>query len=104
MMYYECHVTIEPVFDERREALASLADRFFFKLADLLMKKRKADTEERSDKDSFLTSTHVDYNLLLVRMEHLIKALKQEDYKVHRYKIEYVMLDSRSDDELGLLS
>lgn len=38
--YYECHITIEPVFDDRLSALKMIAGFFDFKVADLLMYKK----------------------------------------------------------------
>ena len=35
-LYLESHVTIEPVFDERREVAAKIAKQFNFRLAELL--------------------------------------------------------------------
>ena len=101
--YYEAHITVEPVFDSKREILAGLSKQYCFRLAELLMKKNREDTLTRSDKDSFLTGTNKDYNILLLRMVALIGLLKREKYKVYRYKIEKVVLDSKTGDSLGIL-
>lgn len=50
--YYEAHVTIEPVFDDRLEELVRIANANHFRVADLLMKKRKDATAVRSDCDT----------------------------------------------------
>lgn len=102
-LYYESHVTIEPVFDEKRERAAILAQQYGFKLAKLLMQKRELDTPERSNLDTFMTSHSKNLEDILKRTSELVIALKAAGYKVWRYKIEDTMLDSRNADELGLL-
>lgn len=102
--YYECHVTIEPVFDEKREQVKSIANAYNFKVAELLMKKRKNETETRSDKDTFTTGHSKDRNDLVIRMTNLVNDLKSNGFKVWRYKIEDVHLDSRYGDILELLN
>lgn len=46
---FEGHVTIEPVFDADREKADQLAKLYGFKLADLLMQKKRSALPERSD-------------------------------------------------------
>lgn len=102
-LYYECHVTIEPVFDERLEAVRELAPLFGFKVADLLMRKRRQDTEERSKHDTFMTGRSRSYDDLRDRMTALIIALRHADFIVWRYKIEDTIIDSKHEDGLNLL-
>lgn len=102
--YYECHVTIEPVFDEKREQVKTIANNYNFKVAELLMKKRKNETETRSDKDTFTTGHSKDRDDLVIRMFDLVNDLKSNGFKVWRYKIEDVHLDSRYGDILSLLN
>ena len=102
-LYFECHVTIEPVFDERLELARRISKHFGFKVADLLMKKRTDDTEERSRHDTFTTGHSKSYEDIHTRMVGLINSLKSEGFKVWRYKIEDTILDSKQGDELGLL-
>lgn len=101
--YYECHVTIEPVYDDKLQEAKEIAARYKFKVADLLMKKRKEESEIRSDKDTFMTGHDNDRENLVAKMQHLIIVLKQNGFKVWRYKIEDVHLDSRIEDSLNLL-
>ena len=103
-LYFEAHVTIEPVFDERRKYAAILAKKFGFKLADLLMQKREQDTLERSKKDTFMTSHSASLLCIKDRTAGLVKCLIKNNFKVWRYKIEDTILDSRCKDELNLLS
>lgn len=93
--YYECHVTVEPCFDERLEKLKSVAAWNRFNVADLLMKKRATDLEIRSAKDSFCTSRSVDLADLSFRMERLCTELQIAGFQVWRKKIEAVIYDER---------
>lgn len=92
---YECHITIEPVFDERRTLASQIAEHHSFKLAELLMKKGREATEERSDKDTFMTGHHVDYAALFRKMCDCIEQLKRAGFRVWRYKIEDIVIDSK---------
>lgn len=102
-MYYESHITIEPVFDDVLTTVTQIAGISKFKVAKLLMKKRKEDTEERSQYDTFMTGHSDSYESLAKRMNDAIHNLQHTGIKVWRYKIEHVVLDSRIDDELNLL-
>jgi hypothetical protein len=102
-LYLEAHITIEPVFDERRELATEVAGRFNFKLAELLMKKRAEDTEERSAKDTFMTGHSKSKNDLSLRVQHLVRALQAHGFKVWRYKVEDTLVDSRTNDEWNLI-
>lgn len=101
--YYECHITIEPVFGDQLQVVKAIAEYAHFKVAHLLMKKRDEDTEVRSKHDTFMTSHHKEYFILEERMKRLIFVLKETGFKVWRYKIEDILLDSRIKDELELL-
>lgn len=102
-LYYEAHITIEPVFDNNRDFAADIANQYNFKLAHLLMKKRSADTEERSDKDTFMTGHSKNLTDISERTKALVTHLKAEGFKVWRYKIEDTLVDSRTDDQWRLL-
>lgn len=102
-LYYEAHVTIEPVFNERRAQAAELASSQGFRLADLLMKKRQQDTEVRSKNDTFMTGHSKELSDITARLSRLVVSLQAEGFAVWRYKIEDTVMDSRSRDELGLL-
>lgn len=103
-LYFESHVTIEPVFDERRGFAAQIATKHKFRLADLLMKKRSEQTEERSDKDTFMTRTHVSLEVITEATKALVLELQKEGFKVWRYKIEDTVFDSKFEDNFGLLN
>jgi hypothetical protein len=97
-LYYEAHVTVEPVFDERLEQFSELCKKYQFRAADLLMKKRKNDTPARSSFDSFCTGRSNIQSELFDRMIGLLDDLKNSDFKVYRYKIEAALFDSKIDD------
>jgi len=103
-LYFECHITIEPVFGDELEQVKEIAQQYKFRVADLLMKKRKEDSEERSQNDTFMTGHSMIYDDLEDRMVQCINELKYNKFKVWRYKIEDIVLDSRKLDTLGLLS
>ncbi len=102
-LYLEAHVTIEPVFDERRAEAAEIAKLYNFKLAHLLMKKDREATEERSDRDTFMTGHSKFKSDINQRTKELVKHLKQEGFKVWRYKVEDTLLDSKLKDIWELL-
>lgn len=97
-LYFEAHVTIEPVYDERLARFTELCRERKFHVATLVMQKRKEDTPDRSKFDSFCTGHGNDGEELKARMFSLLDELKKESYQIWRYKIEVVPLDSRYDD------
>lgn len=102
-LYYECHVTIDPVFDDQREQLAQIVKTWGFKLAELAMKKSKGDSWEESKKDTFFTAHSKSYSDLQQRMVNCIRTVQEAGFAVRRYKIEDTIIDSRNDDILGLI-
>ena len=102
-LYFECHITIEPVFDLELDAAALLAKQFHFRVADLLMQKRHEDMPSRSKYDTFMTGRHKNYEVLYEKMFNLIKALQERGFKIWRYKIEDTIIDSKIKDVEGLL-
>jgi hypothetical protein len=87
-IYYECHVTVSPVFDEKIEQFKSICQRHQFSVAKLLMVKGGA-----SKKDSFCTGRSLYYEDILNRMTGLVRELQLSDFEVWRYKIEVAVLD-----------
>ncbi len=96
VIYYEAHVTIEPVFDGRLEEFKTACSDFGFRAAELLMKKRKEDTPERSSYDTFCTGRSKDYSDLHTRMVNLVSKLNVLSFQVWRYKLEATLLDVRT--------
>jgi len=102
-LYLEAHITIEPVFDERREEASRLAKEFGFRLADLLMKKRSEETAQRSDKDTFMTGHSKSFDDIQQRLMKLVLGLKKQGFQVWRYKVENTLMDSRYQDVLSII-
>lgn len=102
-LYLEAHVTIEPVFDGRRETAGRIAVGHGFRLAELLMKKERKATERRSDKDTFMTGHSKSKADINARTQALVADLLAAGFKVWRYKIEDTLLDSRYGDVWGVL-
>lgn len=97
VLYYESHITIEPCFDERLSYLKDICKKYSFKVADLLMKKRKEDTPERSAYDTFCTGRSKHFEDIASRMRNLLSELTNFRFKVYRYKIEGAYIDSKID-------
>ncbi|SRR6266849_3503544 len=101
--YFECHVTINPVYRNRLDYFKEICKKYNFRVAELLMKKRSEDTPILSQYDSFCTGRSINYMELFDNMVDLITELKQNNFKVLRYKIENTLLDSRQNDFHELL-
>lgn len=97
--YYESHIAIDPVFDEKLEQFRMLCADHRFMVADFLMQKRKHDRPERSASDLFCTGRSKSFEDLQKRMFDLTHLLISNGFKVWRYKIEQTLVDSRYDDK-----
>lgn len=97
--YFECHITIEPVFGTRLEEFTRLAAQHGFKVADLIMQKARHATPERSNKDTFCTSHSKSFDEIQVRMNALTRILNNASFKVWRSKIEAIVHDERFERE-----
>jgi hypothetical protein len=103
-LYFECHVTIEPVFDDDIGRAQDIALKHGFRIADLLMLKRKEDTPFRSQYDTFMTGRSVELLDLSSRMEALIIELNQAGFKVWRAKIEDTLFDTKCKDTIDSIT
>jgi hypothetical protein len=103
ILYYESHITIEPTDENGREKIEKIIRPFSFKLAKLLMQKRSVDTPERSKYDTFCTGHGAEEKDIVYRMKQCVISLKMQGFKVWRYKIECVTIDSRNEDIFNLL-
>lgn len=102
-LYYEGHITIEPIFGQRLYEAQAIAKPFGFRVADLLMQKNRQDTPERSSKDTFMTGHDKWLENMGLRITNLVQSLLDADFQVWRYKVEDTMYDSRNSDTLRLL-
>ena len=90
-LYYESHVTIEPVIERHRiVSLNTLAEFWGFKVASLY---KDSKSKNKSTLDSFCSSRSQDLEDLKNRMEHFVAALKYSNFEVWRHKIEAVLSD-----------
>lgn len=90
-IYYECHITIEPVEGERLEKFKEFSSKWNFKVANLLMQK----TKDPSKLDSFCTGKDKNFMTMKARMNWLLNDLKNDNFNIYRYKIEAILLDSK---------
>jgi microcystin degradation protein MlrC len=93
--YYESHVTIAPVFDDRLTEFRRLVSQFGFRVADLIMVKDAADPGTPSQRDAFCTGRDSAFDTLKQRMDALITVLHLSHFSVWRAKIEAVLHDER---------
>jgi hypothetical protein len=97
-LYFEAHITIDPVPEDGRAAVQVLGDRWGFKLAKLLMEKGKP-----SNLDTFMTGHGKLLDDMRRRVTGMVTDLQVAGYRVRRYKVEDTLFDSRTNDVLGLL-
>lgn len=94
-LYFESHITIEPVFDGHLLEVKDIVECYGFKVADLLMKKREKDTETRSKYDTFCTTRSKSYQQIENNTLACVDRLTNRGFKVWRYKIENTLIDVR---------
>lgn len=87
-LYFEAHITIDPVTDVQLERFKFICAKYDFRVAELLMKKGP------STIDSFCTGRGKNYKNLRKKTEELVTELRNH-FKVRRYKIENTLLDLR---------
>jgi uncharacterized protein involved in exopolysaccharide biosynthesis len=98
VLYYESHVTMEPVTGFRFEAVKTVAAKHGFRIAKLLMRK---DEEHRDD--AFMTARSQDLQDINTRTVALVQELQKLKFTVRRYKIELTITDSKEVDAWKLL-
>lgn len=89
-LYFEVHVTLDPVFEHRRERAETIARAYGFRLAKLT----KANGGEHTD-DAFMTGRGTDYEVMRKTTCDLVGFLKREGFNVRRYKLENTLVDSK---------
>lgn len=95
-LYYEAHVTIDPVFGVTRYQVECLARVHGFKLAKLVMMK---DGSEHTE-DAFMTARSKQLDTIKFVTAGVIDDLKHAGFTVRRWKIEDTLYDSRSGDAI----
>lgn len=89
-LYFETHITIDPVDENQELLLKWLVAPYGFRVAELYMKKGG-----RSRLDSFMTTRGTNYEDVSSRTLQCVEELINEGYNVRRYKIENTLLDIR---------
>lgn len=97
-LYFESHITIDPVPEVLRSFAQRCASKYNFKLAKLLM-----DKGVDSPLDTFMTAHSRSRSDIIERTKLMVLDLQQAGFIVRRYKIEDTVVDSRSADEFGLI-
>ena len=95
VIYYESHITIEPVFGKNLEQLKEIVEKHNFKVANLLIQKDREITPERSDKDTFCTAKSKNITELESNMNDLLLELTLNSFHVWRFKIEAIIVDEK---------
>lgn len=90
-LYFEAHVTLDPVGEDRYEDLEIIAKNCQFRVAEFLYKKSGAVAHP----DDFLTGRSDSYSILASRLLSLLYALDLEGFTIQRYKIENTLVDAR---------
>ena len=101
-LYYESHVTINPVPEEQRHVIEELGKPFKFKLAKLLMEKSNG-TRLPSTIDTFMTAHGMELDDMRDRVIGLVNSLNKNGFTVRRYKIEDTICDSRTADIYNII-
>ncbi len=100
-LYYEAHITVDPLSGSALGLFKELCRRQGFKVADLLMVKPGVGTIP-SDIDSFCTTRSKFLEDISARVRNLVTDCRISGIKVRRYKIEDTVLDSKIDDVFEL--
>lgn len=92
-LYYEAHITIDPVPEDQRPKVQGLLAPYNFKLAKLLMQKG-----EPSAIDTFATGHGKELQDIKTRLLEAVYTLHANGHTVRRWKIEDTLFDSRHGD------
>ena len=98
-LYFEAHVTTEPLEGGLLQGLLAIAPVYEFRVAELI--KRNGD---KHIDDQFASARDQHYEELYTRTHNFVAHLQQAGIKVRRYKIENTMIDSHLKDTMKLLT
>jgi hypothetical protein len=102
-LYFEVHITLDPVFDQQRNLAAAIGLRWGFRLAELIMRKETGAPEQPHQDDTFMTARGTDWNETRRRTIATVLDLQRAGFKVRRYKVENTLVDSNYEDRYQLL-
>ena len=92
-LYYESHVTIDPVQGEELESFKEACSKYGFRVAKLLM--QKGSELVPSNIDSFCTTRGESFAEVTHRTVELVRHLDGFGFVVRRYKVEATLIDSK---------
>jgi len=92
-LYFESHITIEPLSDAKQGDIMPIVNTYEFRIADLIMRNGRPHME-----NMFVSARSEDYKDICTRTKHVVNALQCKGIKVLRYKVENTLLDSRKHD------
>lgn len=95
-LYFECHVTTDPLVGDKLEEFKTLCKIRGFRVAKLLMKKKDGSPGKPSAIDSFCTGRDASFSKLNSRMFGLLCDLHFANIPVRRHKIEAALIDVRA--------
>lgn len=96
-LYFESHVTLDPVLGDKRQVLEDLATTHQFRVAELLMRKGDGSAGEPYCEDSFVSGRSIDQEELAARMGAFAERAEQAGFIVRRAKLEAAMYDTNED-------
>lgn len=102
MQKFEAHVTVEPLFNERRKQFEEICGRHGYKAANLVMIKKEG-AATPSNRDTFCTGYGDAVSDMKFVLRKFVPELRKAGIKVWRYKIEAIIVDSKFKDELALM-
>lgn len=104
-LYWECHITIDPVFGALREKLEAYGRERGFRISKLILQKPDfKDSPEQFVDDAFFTARHSSFDAIHAAMIEVVHEVKAMGVNVRRYKIENTIIDSNKEDSLKLLT
>lgn len=92
-LYYEAHVTIPPVPEERLPEVDELCSQLGWQRSTFVMHKNRVP-------NAFVSARHADRDEMILMVHDMIRALTGLGYEILRWKIEDTLLDSNRGDLL----
>lgn len=100
-LYFETHVTVDPLTEEQQHLADAVLTSFGFKRAELVM--LKDNTVSPHYGDAFYSSRHYGMRSARQSVAAAVGWFTGMGIRVRRYKIEFTIMDSRIEDQMNLL-